>query len=899
LSRIRARRGYTQGGRDLTRLRHGALVILFYLAVAAIYTYPLVFELSTAVLRGGGGDYQMETSIVAWNARQILHDPLGIHDLPFYYPYSHTVAYQQPEFFTGLLAAPLLALGATPLFVVNLFAVAAIVGGGAFTYLLAHSITGRALPSLLAGMVYGFFTNRMDHLGQFTYQMAAFSPLILWTLHRVLRDARWRDLAVFGTALWAQTLSGLYQTFGLVFALGGFAAAYLLLRPSALTRRLVVRGVLILALLAIALAPFLWPYVAHRQELGLRRDVSESEWYGMDLLSLFDPGIFNTLYGKRLLFLDRSEGGLFPGFAALGLAAVALGTLAAASPTGSPRWIRRTQRSLTATAALCLIVVALAATGGLDFRTGILRHLSVHTLTWPVNVLPALALAAVALEGRRRRAGPLITREWILVSLFLTVLTYLLTLAPTLKIAEHQWGTAPFRWLYANVPGAAAFRAPGRWSLAFALPLALLVALGASALADRLPRWRGAALGALLVTMVMELNVFPLPWTRIPPIPPIYAWLATQPGDFAVLELPIAEEGVDAWAMFWAANAHWPTLVNGGGGFLLATVAELVAELRPVFNPRRFAQAVRQIVPLRYVVVHRDKFQLAEQLREERPPGFRLVGPIGLDDVYELTDTPDTAIELHRDFSSRFVRAHPMAELTLRFDGDDPDVVRWVEVRLNGRPLSRIDTAGATTLALAPPFRAADRNELRLVHRYEVKPDLVRSVEAYRIGTTGVRSPVDIEVVSEGRGPQGQGGLVSVIVNGHEVVDLPRRGHNVVALDGGDGHVLWSDNFDTFRSQAESRRMAERIGGLPPGVIVIVGVKTDGGGQLTPEGVAALRSVGGQRDLQRTLWLAHALIGVKGAQPGSAVENAGPGRVAVSVGRSRSLSFTLETFALR
>ena len=265
-------------------------------------------------------------------------------------------------------------MGATPLFVVNLFAVAAIVGGGAFTYLLAHSITGRALPSLLAGMVYGFFTNRMDHLGQFTYQMAAFSPLILWTLHRVLRDARWRDLAVLGGALWAQTLSGLYQAFGLVFALGGFAAAYLLLRPSALTRRLVFRGVLILALLAIALAPFLWPYVAHRQELGLRRDVSESEWYGMDLLSLFDPGIFNTLYGKRLLSLDRSEGGLFPGFVALGLAAVALGTLAAASPTGSPRWIRRTQCILTATAALCLIVVAVAATGALDFRAGILRR---------------------------------------------------------------------------------------------------------------------------------------------------------------------------------------------------------------------------------------------------------------------------------------------------------------------------------------------------------------------------------------------------------------------------------------------------------------------------------------------------------------------------------------------
>ena len=158
---------------------------------------------------------------------------------------------------------------------------------------------------------------------------------------------------------------------------------------------------------------------------------------------------------------------------------------------------------------------------------------------------------------------------------------------------------------------------------------------------------------------------------------------------------------------------------------------------------------------------------------------------------------------------------------------------------------------------------------------------------------------MDIELVSAGRGPQGQGGLVSALVNGHEVVDVPRRGYNVVALDGADGRVLWGDNFDTFKSSAESRRMADRIATLPPGTIVIAGVKTDGGGQLTAEGAAALRSVGGQVDLQRTLWMAHALIGVKGAPPGSAVEASGPGRVTASVGRARPLALTLETFSLR
>ena len=226
-------------------------------------------------------------------------------------------------------------------------------------------------------------------------------------------------------------------------------------------------------------------------------------------------------------------------------------------------------------------------------------------------------------------------------------------------------------------------------------------------------------------------------------------------------------------------------------------------------------------------------------------------------------------------------------------------MTRWIDLTLNGRPLRRIDSGGAATLSLTPPYRAADRNELHFVHRYRVRPEVAGSAEVYRIGTTGVRSPVDIELVSAGRGPQGQGGMVSARVNGHEVVDVPRRGYNVVALDGRDGYVLWGDNFDTFKSPAESRRMAERIATLPTGTIVIAGVKTDGGGQLTAEGVATLRSIGGQQDLQRTLWLAHALIGIKGAPPGSAVEASGPGNMTASVGRPRPLAFTLEAFSLR
>jgi hypothetical protein len=76
-------------------------------------------------------------------------------------------------------------------------------------------------------------------------------------------------------------------------------------------------------------------------------------------------------------------------------------------------------------------------------------------------------------------------------------------------------------------------------------------------------------------------------------------------------------------------------------------------------------------------------------------------------------------------------------------------------------------------------------------------------------------------------------------------------------------------------------------------------VKIDGGGQLEAEGVRALRSVGGTVDLRGTLFVSHALVGVKGARPGEALEVSGRGELFIRVGRERGLRLVLERFELR
>ena len=463
--------------------------------------------------------------MVTWNAWATFHAPGRLFQPPFFYPYSNGVAYQQSAFFTGLLAAIPLSLGLPPVHTVNLLLLASVVTSGTLTYFLAYSLTRRVLPSLLAGVVFAFYPNRLDHIGQFTFQQAFLYPLVVWAWYRFLLDGRWVHVLLVAIALWAQTLSSLYNAFAFAFLLAGLTAAVWLLRPGLFTLSRLFRGGLAASGLALALLPFARPYMAVQREMGFRRVLDEADVFGMDLLSILDPGQFNLFYGGHLVSLGRPEGGLFPGFVALLLAGLAV-AFCTRRPADSPRprSARFAALALVGAAGVALGAIGLAiAVGKMRVVVGGVQVLKFTRLTWYVLLLPVLALGALALEGRRRREGPLDSREWILTAGFLVTFTYVLCLAPTLEVRGESWGTTLFHWIYLYVPGANGFRAPGRWSMVFVLPLALLVALGAQALADRLPRrWRPVVLGMLLVAMLVEYNIKPIPWQTLPSTPAVY-----------------------------------------------------------------------------------------------------------------------------------------------------------------------------------------------------------------------------------------------------------------------------------------------------------------------------------------------------------------------------------------
>ena len=151
------------------------------------------------------------------------------------------------------------------------------------------------------------------------------------------------------------------------------------------------------------------------------------------------------------------------------------------------------------------------------------------------------------------------------------------------------------------------------------------------------------------------------------------------------------------------------------------------------------------------------------------------------------------------------------------------------------------------------------------------------------VGSTGLRAPTAIEVNSGG--PEG---FAYITIGDSEDGSLHQSGYNVAVVHPETGKVLALRGFDTSPSGSapESAALSAFIEGVPEGHIVAVALQGEGNAHLSDSSITAFRSIGGQAD-PRELGGSHAIVGVKGAAPGSALEAAGPGNGWIRVAPDR------------
>ncbi len=261
-----------------------------------------------------------------------------------------------------------------------------------------------------------------------------------------------------------------------------------------------------------------------------------------------------------------------------------------------------------------------------------------------------LALAIFGTLSRRRQAG-----LWALAAIGCA----LLALGPQLRVNGQLYPDVPMP--YRMVEGVfRILRKPDRFNVVLGLPVAMLASFGAQALLQRrqVGRLSGVLAVVLCAIILIEYRVVPFPTVQVD-TPAWFRQLAQEPGDFAILDLPMNLETTNKWYMFYQIT-HGKPLVEG-------RVARLPREAFTFMKSSPFLQALRhgnrmdpalvdvshQLRQLadagvRYIVLHK-KFARPEQLAAWRD--WLTFSPFHEDDEIVVYRTDP---QLGRDFTPAY-----------------------------------------------------------------------------------------------------------------------------------------------------------------------------------------------------------------------------------------------------
>ena len=293
-------------------------VFFFYLVLSIVFTAPI--SLHPSDLAANDGDPLHISWILAWDAHQIVRDPIHLFQSNSFYPYPSSLAFSEHLLAPALLAAPFFYATGNALFAQNVAVLLTLSLSAFFMFLLVREIFGNELGAIVAGVVYAFHAYNFHEVARLQLLSVQWWPLAALFLHRTFFPPVVGARHGSGNALLAAlffTLQGLSCTYYLFY----FALLLLLWIPGyALTAEHGIRRAATLvapfAAAGVLFALIGLPYLRTVRAFGFGRELAE----GADLAEYLRPPE-GSLYGSFLTF-DHPPSVVpqFLGFVALALA---------------------------------------------------------------------------------------------------------------------------------------------------------------------------------------------------------------------------------------------------------------------------------------------------------------------------------------------------------------------------------------------------------------------------------------------------------------------------------------------------------------------------------------------------------------------------------------------------
>ena len=545
-------------------------VLLYFVVVTLVFTYPLVFRMYDQVV-GLIGDNIYFIWLIRWYQKALFELKINPFFDPFLnYPEGWNLASTDTTPSMMLLAIPASWLGGAT-WGFNFAMLASFVLSGWGMYLWVRHLTGKELAGLLAGTVFAFLPYRMAHflVGHLNLMGTMFFPFYFWSLYSLLKQPRWSWKPVLGAAISLGLISGTtpYYIYMTILFSAVFVGVYLLgLNRKQLSNAVFWKNMLAFSVLAIPLIllPML-PYVMFNEQGGMAsRSLEYASSLSASPTDFVLPSTDHFLLGRWIgSHFDRSlwiEATLYMGIVPMGLGVLAL--------------VKRKSAPWSDLVVLSVVMILIS------FILALGTHL--HWLNQKV-ILP--------------------------VPIFLQDRLHISSISIPL----------PGKYLFYILPLYSKMRTLARFGFMALIFTSLLSGLGMAWLLEqplfRQHSWKRILLSLALFGLAL-FDFYPGPYQNFARVDarPVDYWLAEQPADGAVVQFPFVQNRDQD--QVYNTLVHQKPFV---GGFFSANQPAQYLRIRPVLDqfPTREGLDLLRELGVRYVVVDSSQYENIDQLDQQ------------------------------------------------------------------------------------------------------------------------------------------------------------------------------------------------------------------------------------------------------------------------------------------
>jgi hypothetical protein len=672
---------------------------------------------------------------MATTTRRILTNPLLLFHGNDFYPYGTTKAFSEIIFVPALLSMPVFLLSGNPILSYNIILLLLWSLSGLTMYLCAREIVGHKWGAMLAAAVWTLSPYRTDYYIELNMQMCFAVPLIVLYWYRFLRTQRVRNAVLTCLFFGVQALSCWNYAIMVSLFLVLFSLAYILLKWRGWKIKKLLGIIPVVMIFSVAMLPFIRPYFQVRKLLGIQATLSDSVPRSADVLTYLESGPVGWYHFSPTR--HRAETGLFPGFVPVLLFALSFGYLLKRE-TQFGRSRARRIAGLIAAVGLLFSLLQLGLRAGV--APDALRSLHVmHFATasaWAIG----FCLLLLGLRGwnqRRNRIQDrgLYEKEILAIFLFAALVMFLLSLGPVVHVKRQAIGHGPYYRLYDVIFPLRALRQVSRFGALVLFSVGILSGLGMKWVDSTVGRRWKLTSGVMCIAFILaaieycprRLKYDEFRWDERPPV---YDFVALDPGDFAIAEWPLGWKFRDADATLWSV-AHEKRVLAGCcrwrvPGKMPPRTEQISRTLGALSNPELTAQSMtelRAVYPTKYLILHRAFLRETvwppwERLLENLPEGLTLLRVYDNQDyLFEICPILERGKEFSREFSFEYVLGHGVARFRLRAVARSPDA-HPVKIYFNDRLLCGDKLSGdwkKYEFKLPRPYHKVAPNGIRIV----------------------------------------------------------------------------------------------------------------------------------------------------------------------------------------